>query len=177
MLCDIQSVWPRIWTRVAVSISYDDNHYTTGTFFTPRAPPREVESIALWFYWTIIRNVRDDISDVKSTIDVWKYKIQKPQGKFVKQEKYGRLISESAFVVLNYIIWLIRNFVKNLKKQTVTTTRYDLSSLTNRNIHNKYTATIRNKFDSFLDTYKRYTPNMLIYQPLRSGWIIHEVNF
>ena len=21
----------RIWTRVAVSISYDDNHYTTGT--------------------------------------------------------------------------------------------------------------------------------------------------
>ena len=23
--------WSRIWTRVAVSISYDDNHYTTGT--------------------------------------------------------------------------------------------------------------------------------------------------
>ena len=26
----MQSVWSRIWTRVAVSISYDDNHYTTG---------------------------------------------------------------------------------------------------------------------------------------------------
>ena len=27
----MQSVWSRIWTRVIVSISYDDNHYTTGT--------------------------------------------------------------------------------------------------------------------------------------------------
>ena len=26
----MQSVSPRIWTRIAVSISYDDNHYTTG---------------------------------------------------------------------------------------------------------------------------------------------------
>ena len=29
--CEMQSVSSRIWTRVAVSISYDDNHYTTGT--------------------------------------------------------------------------------------------------------------------------------------------------
>ena len=29
----MQSVSFRIWTRVAVSISYDDNHYTTGTNF------------------------------------------------------------------------------------------------------------------------------------------------
>ena len=28
----MQSVSSRIWTRVAVSISYDDNHYATGTF-------------------------------------------------------------------------------------------------------------------------------------------------
>ena len=28
----MQSVSSRIWTRVAVSISYDDNDYTTGTF-------------------------------------------------------------------------------------------------------------------------------------------------
>ena len=28
----MQLVSSRIWTRVAVSISYDDNHYTTGTF-------------------------------------------------------------------------------------------------------------------------------------------------
>ena len=31
VLCEIQSVTSRIWTRVAVSISYDDNHYITGT--------------------------------------------------------------------------------------------------------------------------------------------------
>ena len=30
VLCEMQSVSSRIWTRVAVSISYDDNHYTTG---------------------------------------------------------------------------------------------------------------------------------------------------
>ena len=28
----MQSVSTRIWTRVAVSISYHDNHYTMGTF-------------------------------------------------------------------------------------------------------------------------------------------------
>ena len=27
----MQSVSSRVWTRVAVSISYDDNDYTTGT--------------------------------------------------------------------------------------------------------------------------------------------------
>ena len=27
----MQSVSSRIWTRVAVSISFDDNHYNTGT--------------------------------------------------------------------------------------------------------------------------------------------------
>ena len=32
--CEMQSVSSRIWTRVAVSISYDDNHYTTGTSIT-----------------------------------------------------------------------------------------------------------------------------------------------
>ena len=32
----MQSVSSRIWTRVAVFISYDDNNYTTGTsFFYP----------------------------------------------------------------------------------------------------------------------------------------------
>ena len=29
--CEMQSVRSRIWTRVVVSISYDDNDYTTGT--------------------------------------------------------------------------------------------------------------------------------------------------
>ena len=29
VLCEMQSVSSRIWTRIAVSISYDDNHYIT----------------------------------------------------------------------------------------------------------------------------------------------------
>ena len=33
LLCEMQSVSSRIWTRVAVSISHDDNHYTMGTSF------------------------------------------------------------------------------------------------------------------------------------------------
>ena len=33
MLCEMQSVSSSIWTRVAVFISYDDNHYTTGNSF------------------------------------------------------------------------------------------------------------------------------------------------
>ena len=31
VLCEMQLAWSRIWIRFAVSISYDDNHYTTGT--------------------------------------------------------------------------------------------------------------------------------------------------
>ena len=33
VLCEMQSASSRIWTRVAVSISYDENHYTTGTIW------------------------------------------------------------------------------------------------------------------------------------------------
>ena len=29
VLCEMQSVLSRIWTRTTVSISYDDKHYTT----------------------------------------------------------------------------------------------------------------------------------------------------
>ena len=42
MLCEMQSFSSRIETRVAVSISYDDNHYTTGTsnnvFYSSKLP-------------------------------------------------------------------------------------------------------------------------------------------
>ena len=38
VLCEMQSVSSRIWTRVAVSISYDDNHLHHGHLLTPRAP-------------------------------------------------------------------------------------------------------------------------------------------
>ena len=36
----MQSVSSRIWTRVAVFISYDDNNYTTGTLFNLFNGPR-----------------------------------------------------------------------------------------------------------------------------------------
>ena len=40
----MQSVSSMIWTRIAVSISYDDNHYTTGTseFHISLIPTRKV---------------------------------------------------------------------------------------------------------------------------------------
>ena len=44
----MQSVSSRIWTRVAVSISYDDNHYTTGTSIitiVPRSTLAQSDSI------------------------------------------------------------------------------------------------------------------------------------
>ena len=36
----MQSVSSRIWTHVAVFISYDDNQYTTGTSTDPLIPAR-----------------------------------------------------------------------------------------------------------------------------------------
>ena len=39
----MQLVSSRIWTRVALSISYDDNHYTTGTFID--SPNNEPDSL------------------------------------------------------------------------------------------------------------------------------------
>ena len=41
----MQSVSSRIWTRVAMFISYDDNHYTTGTSLKPF---NSVQSNELW---------------------------------------------------------------------------------------------------------------------------------
>ena len=43
----MQSVSSRFWTRVAVSISYDDNHYTTGTLqISYRKKPQKLSSIS-----------------------------------------------------------------------------------------------------------------------------------
>ena len=42
VLCEMELVSSRIWTRVAVSISYDDNDYTTGTYL------RLYISLILW---------------------------------------------------------------------------------------------------------------------------------
>ena len=43
MLCKMQSLSSRIWTRVAVSISYDDNHYTTDTSSEKILYKRQIE--------------------------------------------------------------------------------------------------------------------------------------
>ena len=54
----MQSDSSRIWTRVAVSISYNDNHYTTGSnilqsnnrsaiYLPSRKPPQKDEHIIL----------------------------------------------------------------------------------------------------------------------------------
>ena len=56
--CEMQSVSSRIWTRVAVSISYDDNYYTTDT------------SSILWYinnYWLFNAKSCDLIMDLKPT--------------------------------------------------------------------------------------------------------------
>ena len=45
----MQSVSSRIWTRVAVSISYDDNDYTTGTSITTSDDKAAVlEILEIW---------------------------------------------------------------------------------------------------------------------------------
>ena len=42
----MQSVSSRIWAHVIVSISYDDNHYTTGTSFSVIIPKYSLIKIA-----------------------------------------------------------------------------------------------------------------------------------
>ena len=43
----MQSVSSRIWTRVTVSISYDDNHYTTYTSLNDKPYPTDVKGVQL----------------------------------------------------------------------------------------------------------------------------------
>ena len=49
VLCEMQSVSSRIWTRVTVSNSYDDNHYSTGTSFV-------LNDISTSKSWYVIEN-------------------------------------------------------------------------------------------------------------------------
>ena len=51
VLCEIQWLSSRIWTRVAVFISYDDNNYTTGTstvFFIIVAWSSRLQEVFRW---------------------------------------------------------------------------------------------------------------------------------
>ena len=45
VLCEMQSVLARIWTHVAMSIFYNDNHYTTGTY---------IVTSSLWYPWELV---------------------------------------------------------------------------------------------------------------------------
>ena len=54
MLCEMQSVLSRIWTRVVVSISYDDNHYTTGTNLTTLFHCSIVQSLCTWAHRSLL---------------------------------------------------------------------------------------------------------------------------
>ena len=45
VLCEMQSVSSRIWTRIAVLISYGDNDYTTGNSLVGGYPSAEVQSV------------------------------------------------------------------------------------------------------------------------------------
>ena len=53
----MQSVSSRIWTRVVVSISYDDNHYTTGT--SNPISSEEKNDIKRAIYWQRSRSKED----------------------------------------------------------------------------------------------------------------------
>ena len=48
VLCEMQSVSSRIWTRIAVFISYGDNDYTTGTSKNGQGELTTLESQALF---------------------------------------------------------------------------------------------------------------------------------
>ena len=53
--CEMQSVSSRIWTHVAMSISYDDNHYTTVT--SKWIPIKHIHMICKWivfFKWELV---------------------------------------------------------------------------------------------------------------------------
>ena len=61
----MQSVSSRIWTRVTVSISYDDNHYTTGTN----------SSVSWWSFNG--QQVSSSLQDSSHNSIVWKVSIRR----------------------------------------------------------------------------------------------------
>ena len=50
VLCEMQSVSSRIWTRVAETISCDNNHYTTGT-------PKQFQDNRLWMMAMVLLHI------------------------------------------------------------------------------------------------------------------------
>ena len=60
VLCEMQSLSSRIWTRVAVSISDDDNHYTTGAsthIFVIRVSQKFKNILLIWGTIRLLRKL------------------------------------------------------------------------------------------------------------------------
>ena len=72
----MQSVTTRIWTRVAVSIFFDDNHYTTGTSLTSfhsnnkRKEERKKQEVTSVMAYLKVQNERECVLYV----ECWKYR-------------------------------------------------------------------------------------------------------
>ena len=62
VLCEMQTVSSKIWTRVALSIFFDDNHYTTGT--------SEVDAITFRF---LINHHQDLENMISSDVTHWNW--------------------------------------------------------------------------------------------------------
>ena len=77
----MQSVSSRIWTRVAVSISNDDNHYTTGTSIRYQKVNIVSLDLGIWRHTGQLK-ARVLISLVNEIINIW-----------YKQEIFGSLLS------------------------------------------------------------------------------------
>ena len=78
----------------------------------------------------------------------------------MKCEAYFSFEGESSYdriVAAKLQLSLHRNM-----KQIIKTTRYEWSSLTKRNISNKYSVTVRNKFNTLQDISERHTPEKKI---------------
>ena len=55
----MQSVSSRIWTRIAVFISYDDNNYTTGTSIIVVFITNISTHESFWLIIQIVKNVQN----------------------------------------------------------------------------------------------------------------------
>ena len=58
VLCEMQSVSSKIWTRVAVSISYNNNHYTTGTSFILYTIASLLLGYGRFLVWLVLRHIK-----------------------------------------------------------------------------------------------------------------------
>ena len=74
VLCEMQSVLSRNWTCIAVSISCDDNHYTTGTSLSIKGDALSLsyssqpEAMYSWNYLFLISTLNLPMNSLKSNL-------------------------------------------------------------------------------------------------------------